>query len=150
MSSKPSAPKAKQRSDKTRPSSTSDTPAWALASSRTSSSSSKCTGVRAHKSMDVLHSFRRYLTKPHVRPWALSAPILVLLVCLPLLRPLRHPDPRDVSDDELARLATVQSLVEHRTLAIDNSAFIPTSHTLQKNSHIYSDQPPALAVMLTG
>src|SRR2546428_299657 len=54
--------------------------------------------------MDVLHSFRRYLTKPHVRPWALSAPILVLLVCLPLLRPLRHPDPRDVSDDELARL----------------------------------------------
>ena len=31
--------------------------------------------------MDVLHSFRRYLTKPHVRPWALSSPILVLLVC---------------------------------------------------------------------
>ena len=101
--------------------------------------------------MDVLHSFRRYLTKPHVRPWALSSPILVLLVCLPLLRPLRHPDPRDISDDELSRLATVQSIVEHRTLAIESSDFVPQLRdTIRKGEHVFSSQPPALSVLLAG
>ena len=101
--------------------------------------------------MDVLHSFRRYLTKPHVRPWALSSPILVLLVCLPLLRPLRHPDPRDISDDELGRLATVQSLVEHRSLAIESSEFLPPkAATIRHGEHVFSDQPPALSVLLAG
>src|SRR5437870_376432 len=101
--------------------------------------------------MDVLHSFRRYLTKPHVRPWALSAPILVLLVCLPLLRPLRHPDPRDISDDELARLATVQSLVEKRTLAIDSAhEFVPQHDTIRHAGHVFSAQPPTLSVLLAG
>src|SRR3954447_25577051 len=100
--------------------------------------------------MDVLHSFRRYLTKPHVRPWALSSPILVLLVCLPLLRPLRHPDPREISDDELGRLATVQSLVEHQTLAINGSPFLPTSGTIRKDAKVYSAQPPTMSVLLAG
>ena len=100
--------------------------------------------------MVVLHQFRRYLTKPHVRPWALLAPILVLLVCLPLLRPLRHPDPREISDDELARLATVESLVERRTLAIDESSFLPAAGTFRHGDRIYSEQPPALAVLLAG
>jgi hypothetical protein len=100
--------------------------------------------------MDVLHSFRRYLTKPHVRPWALSSPILVLLVCLPLLRPLRHPDPRDVSDDELARLATVQSVVERRTLSIESSDFVPQRETFRHGGHVYASQPPALSVVLAG
>src|SRR5690349_796511 len=101
--------------------------------------------------MDVLHSFRRYLTKPHVRPWALSSPILVLLVCLPLLRPLRHPDPRYISDDELGRLATIQSLVERRSLAIEASEFLPPrGDTIRHGEHVFSDQPPALSVLLAG
>ncbi len=33
----------------------------------------------------------RVVRKPYVRPWALATPILVLVVCLPLLRPLRQP-----------------------------------------------------------
>src|SRR5947207_12590971 len=98
--------------------------------------------------MAVLQSIRRYLTKPHVRPWALSSPILVLLVCLPLLRPLRHPLPRDVSDDELARLATVQSLVEHRSLAIESSDFVPRYETVRRGDHVFAAQPPALSVLL--
>ena len=98
--------------------------------------------------MDVLHQFRRYLTKPHVRPWALAAPILVLLVCLPLLRPLRHPDPREISNDELARLATVESLVEHRTLAIDEATYLPSAGTFRHGQGTYSEQPPAMAVLL--
>jgi MFS family permease len=100
--------------------------------------------------MDVLQQFRRYLTKPHVRPWAMLAPILVLVVCLPLLRPLRHPDPREVSNDELARLATVESLVERRTLAIDDATFLPTAGTFRRGESVYSEQPPALAVLLAG
>ncbi len=98
--------------------------------------------------MDVLNQFRRYLTQPHVRPWALSSPILVLLICLPLLRPLRHPDPRLISDDEQARLATVQSLVEHRSLAIEQSAALPIRGTFRKNGHVFTDQPPVLSVLL--
>src|SRR5438034_9463501 len=100
--------------------------------------------------MEVLNQFRRYLTKPHVRPWALSAPILVLLICLPLLRPLRHPDPRLISDDELARLATIQSLVDHRTIAIDDSAFLPTRGVVHKDGHVFSEQPPTLSLILAG
>ena len=91
--------------------------------------------------MEFFDQLRRHLTKPHVRPWALSAPILVLLICLPLLRPLRHPDPRGISDDELTRLATVQSLVEKRTLAIDDSVYQPTRAIAQ---------PPTMAVLLAG
>jgi len=101
--------------------------------------------------MDVLHSFRRYLTKPHVRPWALLSPILVLLICLPLLRPLRHPDPRDVSIDETARLATVQAIVENGTLAIDETMKMPIGQTIKgRDGRRYSDQPPVMAVLLSG
>lgn len=100
--------------------------------------------------MDVLHQFRRYLTKPHVRPWAMLAPILVLLVCLPLLRPLRHPDPRTVSNDELARLATIESIVERNTFAIDDATFPPSGGTIRRGDSIFSEQSPALAVLLAG
>ena len=86
---------------------------------------------------------RRYRNRRLVRPWALSAPIVVLLIALPLLRPLRHPDPRAISDDELARLATVQALVEHRTLAIDDTGFTRApQRRSRRDGRWYSDQPP--------
>src|SRR3954452_11591552 len=100
--------------------------------------------------MEVLSEVRAYLMKPHVRPWALSAPILVLLICLPMLRPLRHPDPREISDGEVARLATVQSLVEHNSLTINDSTFMPNSSTIRHGAKLYSAQPPVLAVLLAG
>ncbi|HEV2293686.1 MAG TPA: hypothetical protein VGR35_07510 [Tepidisphaeraceae bacterium] len=101
--------------------------------------------------MDLLNDTRRYFTKPHVRPWALSSPILVLLICLPLLRPLRHPDPRDVSADETARLATVQALVEQGTLALDDTLKHPPGQTIRSfDGKRYSDQPPVMAVLLSG
>jgi hypothetical protein len=96
------------------------------------------------------HWLRRYQDRPHVRPWALSVPVVVLLIALPLLRPLRHPDPDSVSDDERARLATVQALVERRTLAIDDTAFLDTAAKVQRNGHWYSNQPPTLSVLLAG
>src|SRR5688500_16187118 len=101
--------------------------------------------------MDLLRDIRRYLTKPHLRPWALSSPILVLLICLPLLRPLRHPDPRDVSTDEIARLATVPAFVGHGTLAIVDTLKRPPGQTIRGfDGKRYSDQPPVMAVLLSG
>src|SRR2546421_3891481 len=100
--------------------------------------------------MDVLNQFRLFLTRPYVRPWALAAPIVALLICLPLLRPLRHPDPQQISDDELGRLATIQSLVEHQTLAIKDSTFRPSRGLVHSGEHDFSDQPPTLSLLLAG
>ena len=83
-----------------------------------------------------------------VRPWALLGPVVVLIIALPLLRPLRHPDPTAVSDEELARLATVQAMVEHGTLAIDDTDFLDTRMKVRRGGHYYSDQPPVMAALL--
>ncbi len=97
---------------------------------------------------------RSYITRlkerPLVRPWALAAPILVLLVALPLLRPLRHPMSWEMSSGERSRLATIQAVVEHHTLAIDNTSYAHTPDRIQVGEHTYSDQPPTMAVLLSG
>lgn len=83
-----------------------------------------------------------------VRPWALFGPVVVLMIALPLLRPLRHPDPGMVSDEELSRLATVQAMVEHGTLAIDRTDFTATRLKVRRDGRWYSDQPPVMAALL--
>src|SRR5579884_653964 len=113
-----------------------------------------------HSAFSISRSMRfrvliRWLRrKPLVRPWALSAPIVVLLVALPLMRPLRHPDPRTISDDELARLATIESIVERNTLQIERSPFRGTRDKIERTTsgrrHWYSDQSPVMAVLLSG
>jgi hypothetical protein len=99
--------------------------------------------------------FRRRSERPYVRPWALATPVAVLLVCLPLLRPLRHPGQAGV--DEVLRLATISALVEHRgsidatlsrRLAIDPK-FKQYPHVIAVGNQIYSDQPPMLAFLLS-
>jgi hypothetical protein len=88
----------------------------------------------------------------------MSAPILILLIAIPLLRPLRLPDPRLISDDEQARLATVQAIVEHGSQAIEGTEFRDTrciivgkaDVTSQFPSHYYSKQPPMMALLLSG
>lgn len=86
-----------------------------------------------------------------VRAWALSAPILVLLIALPLMRPLRHPDPRLISDEEKARLATIQAIVERHTLAIEGTSFRTTRDLIvNSDGHWYSDQSPVMSVLLSG
>src|SRR5688572_32856638 len=56
-----------------------------------------------------------------VRPWGLVAPVLVLVVCLPLLRPLIQPT--SLSSNEAARLATDEAIVEQGTLSINDTSF---------------------------
>jgi len=101
--------------------------------------------------MQRLSNFLKMRQKQMVRPWALSAPIVVLFLTVPLVRPLLHPDPNGMSDDEQSRMATVQAIVEHHTLAIDETLFAhSTRQKIQRNGHVYSDQPPVLAALLSG
>jgi len=106
----------------------------------------------------VLDYFRRnYRTRTMVRPLALASPILVLILALPLLRPLRTPDVEDISSNELSRLAAVQSMAESGTQAINNSPFFQTLRsrdrqhppdTVKIYGKYYSDKPPVLAALL--
>jgi uncharacterized membrane protein len=92
---------------------------------------------------------QRWQEKPKVRPWALAGPVIILLICLPLLRPLRHP--ALISDDEQARLASIRALAERHTLAIspvENA--IPLADTVSADHKFYSDQPPLFSVLLAG
>src|SRR5271154_2237648 len=98
----------------------------------------------------LLAYFRAYSQRKHVRPWALSPPIIVLLICLPLLRPLRHPLPSQMSEDETSRWATVMALVERQTFAIDQTPFAQTKQKIQVGDAYYSNQPPVMGLMLAG
>ncbi len=97
---------------------------------------------------------QRYISQlqnqPLVRPWALSGPILILLICLPLLRPLQHPGQRWMSEGEASTLATVQSLVEHKTLAIDDSDYANIQERIAIHGRHYSSQPPVQGTLLGG
>ena len=93
-----------------------------------------------------------------MRPWALAAPILVLVLSLPLLRPLRVPDAADISSNELSRLAAVQSMAESHTQVINDSQFFQVlrsrdrsrpPETVKINRNFYSDKPPVMAAMLS-
>src|SRR6185503_6417918 len=106
----------------------------------------------------------RFGRRQMVRPWALSAPVAVLLISLP---PLRAPG--EASENELSRLATVQALVEHNTLAIDGTDFLselrvlppadgrgvssgtsaPAGTIRSRDGRVYSDRPPVMSFLLS-
>jgi hypothetical protein len=91
----------------------------------------------------------KWTPQKRVRPWALAGPILILAICLPLLRPLRHP--AEIGEHEAARLATVEAIVTHRTLAIDASSIpVPASESIAVDNHHYAGQPATMAMLLAG
>jgi hypothetical protein len=107
----------------------------------------------------ILNYFRTLPKRQIVRPWALAVPVLVLLVALPLLRPLRSPDADSMSANELTRLATIQALAENHSQEIETSPFYSAlrqrnyaqpPETVQIQNHVYSDKAPVLAVLLAG
>ncbi len=98
--------------------------------------------------MELVNYIRSYLQRPLVRPWALAGPVLILMICLPLLRPLREPDPNQWHDEQQMIAATVQSIVEHHTLAIDQSVFADNPVAVTRNGHRYSPYSPMLPVLL--
>src|SRR5437588_815971 len=99
----------------------------------------------------VLNYFQRLRRRQVVRPW--------LLVTLPLLRPLRSPEPMSISTNEASRLATVQALAEQHTQEIDQTAFfgLLRAHdfrkppdTVEADGRYYSDKAPVLSAILAG
>jgi hypothetical protein len=80
------------------------------------------------------------------RPLALMAPVLVLVIALPLLRPLRHPD--SPTNDETLRIASIEALVRQKSLNLNTAKYskIPGAAVLPTGT--YSTQPPMMAVML--
>src|SRR5205809_852852 len=62
--------------------------------------------------------FRRWSDRstPWVRPWALLAPVTLLLLSLLMLRPLHFP--ATIAPDESIRLETIQSIGERESFAI--------------------------------
>jgi hypothetical protein len=117
--------------------------------------------------------FRRMRSRQVVRPWALCAPVVVLLIALPLLRPLRSPG--DASENELTRLAAIQAMGEHDAQAINDSDFFgelrrrQADREMEEEAHVpsawssgdavrgtinvegkyYSDKPPVMAFLLS-
>lgn len=96
----------------------------------------------------ILNSLRSYLQRPLVRPWALTGPVIILLICLPALRPLRQPDPALWSNQEQLLAATVHALVDHHTLAIDDSVFGDNPAAAVHQQQHYSPYPPMYALLL--
>lgn len=93
---------------------------------------------------------RSQQAEPYIRPWGLATPVLVLVLCLPLLRPLLHPT--TISANERERLATIQAIVEHRSLiAGDPTSFPLPSHVRGSEAvRVGGAQPPTLAALLAG
>lgn len=100
--------------------------------------------------MDKLTNYFRTLTaRPMVRPWALAVPILVLVLACPLLRPLRHPHPSEISSDEVMRLATIQAIVEHRSLDVHTAGTASGPYGFAAPSIDGIRQPPMLSILLS-
>lgn len=98
--------------------------------------------------MPIPEVVRRYLDQPLVRPWALFAPVLVLVLCVPLLRPLRQPDAAQLGERERGSLAMVQSMVEGHTLRIDRTIFARTPAQFRgPDGGAYANVPPMQAAL---
>lgn len=81
-----------------------------------------------------------------LRPWALIAPILVLLIATPMIRPLRAP--MGASDRQKAVLESVRNLVTHGTLQLDPARVKGLSGTVAVGDRLYSQDPPMFCVYL--
>jgi hypothetical protein len=97
----------------------------------------------------ILNYFRTLPDRPMVRPWALAVPVLVLIIACPLLRPLRHTLPGEISRDEVTRLATVQAIVEHGTLDLVEAGTRAGPYGIAWTETDGIRQPPMLAVLLS-
>jgi len=80
-------------------------------------------------------------TRPVVRPWALAGPVIVLLICLPLLRPLWSPGV--MSGREMAALDTARNLLEHHTFALDPAREYPPEAVVNVHGKLIARDPTA-------
>lgn len=99
----------------------------------------------------LIQFLRPFRDRQIVRPWALLAPILVLVVALPLLRPIRYPLQSQTSPDETVGLLAIQSLAERGTLGLEQYPTGLRSHYYESSDHkYYPTQAPTLSFLLSG
>lgn len=79
--------------------------------------------------------------RPLVRPWALGGPILLLLLCLPMLQPLRHPT------DALRQPEQVRLLAMVRQNAAGEWAISPSPPI---SARALTEPSPTFALLLAG
>lgn len=82
------------------------------------------------------------------RPWALLTPLLVLVIALPLLRPVRSPT--EVTQSERLLLDTVESLSTRGGMTLDPTVWRGQPGTTQHKGRVIADRPPVYAVLLAG
>lgn len=75
-------------------------------------------------------------------------PLLVILIAIPLLRPVRSPDAPGVSERLL--LDTVESLSTRGGMALDPGVWSGKPGTTQHKGRVVADRPPVYAVLLAG
>lgn len=94
---------------------------------------------------------RRWIAKaagePLVRPWGMLVPLLILLICLPMLVPLRRP--AEEGPEEALRLASIEAIVRDGALALPEGHPFPPEQVRVVDGRAYAAQPPALAVLLS-
>ena len=96
----------------------------------------------------MINFLRRMRDRQVVRPWALAGPIVVIMVLLPMLRPLRQPS--EMSEHELLYFATTRAIVERGTAALEPHEVVRSAPLIQVGQELYSAQPPVLSMLLAG
>lgn len=69
--------------------------------------------------MKLAHAIERFRRRQRLRYWALGLPLLIIAMALPLLRPLRHPDPSAMADDEFVRLQAIRAIAFYGRFSLD-------------------------------
>lgn len=81
-----------------------------------------------------------------VRPFAIAAPVVVLLLAAPLLRPLWAPG--IASEREIVTLEAVRSILERGSLTLDASRLRGVESVVRVNGQLYPADAPAFPVLL--
>ncbi len=92
----------------------------------------------------VLEIFLRW----KFRPWALLTPIVVLLVALPLLRPLMLP--AGATDGEELLTASIESVSQGRGMAVNSKHWRGKPGVVEFGDRLFAARPPVFAVVLAG
>ncbi len=90
----------------------------------------------------------RIFLRAKFRPWALLTPLLVLVIAIPLLRPLRSPG--ETTRSEMLLLDTVKSLSTRGGMALDPAVWRGQPGTTEHKGRVVADRPPVYTVLLAG
>lgn len=89
----------------------------------------------------MLERIRR---RQRLRYWALALPLLIIAATLPFLRPLRFPDPAQVSADESVRMAAIRAIALHGSLRLDTEKLGPNDTAVLQRRGEEEFGPPSL------